>query len=213
MRRLPTSSVGRKGIMAISGLLLSLFILLHAAGNSTWLFGTEAFNAYAGHLHDLGRLLNLLEIGLVLLLLLHVVLGVLLTLENYRARPSRYQATKNSGGRTPGSRTMIFSGLLILVFLAVHLKNFHFTDHSRQIAVIVKEALARPMTGAFYLLALAGLGLHLSHGLWSMLQSLGVNHPKYNNFIHGSTLLLALTMAGIFTLITALALLWPAFLD
>ena len=210
--RLFTSSIGRKGLMAASGLLLSLFILIHAAGNATTFFGAAVFNSYAAHLHSLGFLIYIFEIGLVTVFLVHIILGVLLTLENYQARPGRYQVSRSSGGRTPGSRTMIFTGLLILVFLAVHLKNFHFSDHSRQISFIVKDILAQPPAGIFYLLALAGLGLHLSHGFWSLLQSLGINHPKYNNFFHKSTLVLALIMTGIFSTITALALLWPKFL-
>ena len=212
INRLFTSSVGRKGVMALSGLLLSFFILIHAAGNSTTFFGAEVFNAYAAHLHSLGLLVNIFEISLVLVFAVHIVFGILLTLENYRARPSRYQAVRNSGGRTPGSRTMIFTGLLILVFLFVHLQNFHFTDHSRPISFIVSDILARPLFGFFYLLAMAGLGLHISHGFWSLLQTLGINHPKYNNFIHKLTMATALLLAGIFGLIPLLALFWPKFL-
>ncbi len=198
--------------MAASGLLLSFFLLIHAVGNATTFFGAAVFNSYAGHLHSLGFLIYIFEIGLVFIFLVHIIFGIILALENFQARPGRYQVSRSSGGRTPGSRTMILTGLLILVFLAVHLKNFHFTDHSRHISLIVKGILAQPPAGIFYLLALAGLGLHLSHGFWSLLQSLGINHPKYNNFFHRSALVLALTIAGIFSAIAALALLWPKFL-
>jgi succinate dehydrogenase / fumarate reductase cytochrome b subunit len=199
--------------MAISGLLLSFFILIHALGNSTTFFGADVFNAYAAHLHSLGGLIYIFEITLVLIFAVHIVFGILLTLENYQARPSRYQAVKNSGGRTPGSRTMIFTGLLILLFLFVHLQNFHFTDHSRSISYIVRDILIQPLFGCFYLLALGGLGLHISHGFWSLLQTLGINHPEYNKFFRGSALITALLLTGIFVLIPVLALFWPVFLS
>ncbi len=210
--RLLTSSIGRKGIMAVSGLLLSLFLLVHAAGNSTTFFGAEAFNSYAAHLHALNWLIPVFEMGLIAIFLLHIFFGIMLTLENYQARPSRYLAARSSGGRTPGSRTMIFTGMLILVFLAVHLKNFHFTDHSRRISVIVREILAQPLIGGFYLLAMAGLGLHISHGFWSLLQSLGLNHPKYNIFLYRAALTAALMVTMIFVLIAGLSMMWPEFL-
>jgi len=206
------SSVGKKGVMAVSGIMLSLFLLVHALGNSSTFFGREAFNSYARHLHSLGFFVNLFEAGLAVVFVIHIVLGCMTWWQNKRARPYAYEVYKSSGGRTPGSKTMPYTGLIILSFLLVHLQDFHFTDHSREISAIVKEVLSQPLYALFYSFALSALALHVSHGFWSMLQSLGINHPKYNSIMHRGTLFLCMVIAAVFVLIPVLSLLWPCFL-
>lgn len=212
LSRVVLSSVGKKGIMAVSGIMLSLFLLVHALGNSSTFFGREAFNAYAHHLHSLGYLIPLFEAGLLVVFVTHIVLGCLTWWQNKRARPYSYEVYKSSGGRTPGSKTMPYTGFVILCFLLIHLKNFHFTDHSREISAIVKGVLTQPFYGLFYVFAMLALALHVSHGFWSMLQSLGLNHPKYNSMAQRAALSLCLVIATIFVLIPVFSLLWPGFL-
>lgn len=198
--------------MAVSGIMLGLFLLVHALGNCTTFFGREAFNSYASHLHSLGCLILFFEVGLVVIFLTHIVLGCMTWWQNKRARPHSYEVYRSSGGRTMGSKTMPYTGIIILFFLFVHLQNFHFTDHSREISAIVKGVLIQPFYAIFYSIAMLALALHISHGFWSMLQSLGINHPKYNSIMQRGTLSLCVVMVAVFVLIPALTLLWPGFL-
>jgi len=206
------SSVGQKILMAVSGAMLSFFLLVHGIGNSMTFFGSEAFNAYAEKLHSLGVLVPLFELGLLAVFLLHIFLGLTLFLQNNQARPVRYQVEKSSGGRTPGSRTMPYTGVVILIFLMVHLVNFHFTDHSIPISAIVRNVLRQPIYALFYISALAVLALHISHGFWSLFQSLGLNHPKYTATLRNGTLGAALLLSAVFILIPLCTLLIKEFL-
>ena len=187
--------------MAVSGTMLSLFLLVHGAGNSTLFLGRDSFNSYAEKLHSLGVLVSLFEFSLLAVFLLHVAVGIALFLQNNAARPVRYQVDKAAGGRTPGSRTMPYTGVVILIFIVVHLLNFHFTDHSIPIADIVKNVLGQPLSALFYMAAMAVLCLHISHGFWSLLQTFGINHPKYNSALRNAALALALLLAALFILI------------
>ena len=198
--------------MAASGAMLSFFLLVHGIGNSTTFFGSDAFNAYAAKLHSLGILVPLFELGLLAVFLLHIFLGLTLFLQNNQARPVRYQVEKSSGGRTLGSRTMPYTGVVILIFIAVHLVNFHFTDHSIPISDIVKNVLHQPIYALFYISAMAVLALHISHGFWSLFQSLGLNHPKYNTTLRNGTLGAALLLSAVFILIPLCTVLIKEFL-
>jgi len=206
------SSVGQKILMAVSGAMLSFFLLVHGIGNSMTFFGSAAFNAYAEKLHSLGVLVPLFELSLLAVFLLHIFLGLTLFLQNNQARPVRYQVEKSSGGRTPGSRTMPYTGVVILIFLMVHLVNFHFTDHSIPISAIVRNVLRQPIYALFYISALAVLALHISHGFWSLFQSLGLNHPKYTATLRNGTLGAALLLSAVFILIPLCTLLIKEFL-
>jgi succinate dehydrogenase / fumarate reductase cytochrome b subunit len=206
------SSVGQKILMAVSGAMLSLFLLVHGLGNSTTFFGSEAFNSYAEKLHSLGVFVSLFELGLLAVFLLHIFLGITLFLQNNQARPVRYQVEKSSGGRTLGSRTMPYTGVVILIFIVVHLVNFHFTDHSIPISDIVKNVLSQPVYAFFYISAMAVLAIHISHGFWSLFQSLGINHPKYNAALRNGTLGAAMLLSAVFILIPLCTLLIKEFL-
>ena len=206
------SSVGKKSIMAASGLLLTLFICTHLLGNSISFLGREAFNSYAERLHSLGALIYFFELGLLTLFLIHILTGVILYFENLGARPSRYSVDTSEGGRSWGSRTMPYTGAIILVFIIVHLMNFHFTDKSVLIADLVRELLSRPGLAFFYIFSLVALALHLSHGFWSLFQSIGFNHEKYNQLLLKGALTFSILVGIVFTLIPVLALVSRSFL-
>ncbi len=208
-----TSSVGKKYIMALTGLLLGSFLLIHAAGNSSIFWGRAAFISYAAHLHSLGILVNIFEIGLLAVFLLHVATGTLLFLENRRARPSRYEIVRSAGGRTWGSRTMPYTGLVILAFLLLHLANFHFTDHDLPIADIVTPVLANPLYTLLYGIGMAALALHTSHGFWSLFQSLGISHPRYDRAIRVLAWICCAAIIGVFTVILLLLLVAGGYLQ
>ncbi len=202
-----TSSLGKKYIMAVTGLLLGGFLLVHAAGNSSIFWGRNAFISYAVHLHSLGVLVNIFEVMLLAVFLVHVSTGLVLFLENRNTRPSRYQVERSAGGRTWGSRTMPYTGLVILAFLLLHLANFHFTDHDLPIADIVTPILSNPLYTLLYGIGMAALALHTSHGFWSLFQSLGINHPRYDRAIRFLAWLGCALIIGVFTCILLLMLL------
>ncbi len=188
-----TSSLGKKVLMSITGLAFCGFLVGHLGGNLTIYGGEEMFNSYAEHLHALGILVTFAEWGLLLFAVIHVATGLTLFYQNYKARPVRYRVDKRAGGRTLGSATMPYTGILLLAFVAFHLANFHFVDKTRvTIHTIVTEAFANPLYVAVYIAAMIVAAVHVSHGLWSAFQSLGANHPKYMPFIRTLSLVFAL---------------------
>jgi succinate dehydrogenase / fumarate reductase cytochrome b subunit len=212
LARFYQSSVGKKSVMAASGILLVLFLLSHLLGNTTAFFGRNAFNSYAERLHSMGNLIYIFEIGLLTIFIIHIITGISLYLENLKARPFRYSVNKDAGGRTLGSRSMPYTGLLILIFILVHLNNFHFTDKSVLVADMVRSLLSKPVLAGFYVFSLVGVALHVSHGFWSMFQSLGLNHPKYNRLIKTGGLTFSIVVGTVFIMIPLLAVFSKSFL-
>jgi len=172
-----SSSIGKKLIMAITGLGFCIFLLSHLAGNLIIYAGNDAFNSYAERLHTLGPLIILAEIGLLFLGIVHVSTGAYLFYQNFRARPGRYRKKKNAGGRTIGSSTMPYTGFLILIFVVFHLIDFHFVAKAdRSIYQIVLETFSNPGYTIFYILSMVIVAVHVDHGFWSLLQTLGINN-------------------------------------
>ncbi len=174
------SSIGKKLMMAITGLAFVGFLMAHLAGNLNIYRGPDAFNAYAHGLQALGPLLRVFEAGLVTFALIHIGTGLLLFYQNNNARPRKYAVKKSGGGRTIGSRTMPYTGLFLLLFVVLHLANFTFVDKTNTtVFAIVAETFQSPFYVAFYVLAMTVAAIHVSHGFWSAFQSLGLNHSKY----------------------------------
>ena len=107
---------------------------------------------------------------------------------------------------------MPYTGVIILVFIIVHLMNFHFTDKSVPVADLVRNLLSRPGLAFFYIFSLVALALHLSHGFWSLFQSIGFNHEKYNRFLLKGALAFCILVGFVFILIPVLALVSRSFL-
>lgn len=189
-----TSSIGSKILMALTGLALVLFILVHMAGNLQMFSGQDAMNNYGITLRKFGPLLWAVRLGLLAVALAHVIMSIRLWLQNRAARPSAY-AFKNTVQASLASRTMIISGLIILGFLVYHLLHFtlgvthpdDFALHDAQgrhdIYNMVVHGFQNPLVSGFYILAMVLLFSHLSHGASSFFQSLGWNPPRLNNFI------------------------------
>ncbi len=174
------SSVGKKILMAVSGLCLMGFLAVHLLGNIMAFAGAAAFNEYAAKLHSLQPYLSVFNIGLAILGLVHILVGLILFIENSKARPTGYHVYKNPGGRTIGSNTMPYTGLLILIFVIFHLFKFTFVDKSvTPIYQQMAATFANPWWVFFYVVAVAIVAVHISHGFWSMFQTFGVNHPRY----------------------------------
>ena len=187
------SSVGKKFLMALTGFCFLGFLTGHLAGNLTLYGGKDAFNAYAEHLHALGPLITMAEWGLLTLAIIHVFTGMLLFLQNLKARPVRYVVKKNAGGRTISSTLMPYTGFAILLFLIYHLLQFHFVDKTyTTIYDIVALAFANVLNTSLYLAAMVVVALHVRHGFWSLFQTLGANHPKYMPIIMGASIVFSL---------------------
>lgn len=183
------SSVGKKQLLAVTGLSLSLFLLAHMAGNLLLLVGADAYNAY-GHALVSNKLIYVAEAGLVAFFLLHFVLAIRLTLENRSARPQGYAVAPGAGrgATTMASRSMILSGLVIFVFAILHLFTFKFgvvysTNvggvEMRDLYLLATEIFHQPVYVGWYVFSLLVLWAHLTHGISSAIQTFGWNHPSY----------------------------------
>ncbi|MCP3889131.1 MAG: succinate dehydrogenase cytochrome b subunit [Desulfobulbaceae bacterium] len=186
--RFLTSSIGKKLIMAATGLLLVLFLFTHVAGNATIFMSSEVFQSYADELHSHPLIVLIFSLSLLLVILAHVVVGLFLFYENRQESNSRYAVTTRVVKNSFASETMPYTGLFILLFLFVHIFGFTFSPKDVLISVTVKELLGNFFYSLFYIIAFIALTIHLSHGFWSMLQTFGVNHPRYNTLISRLTL-------------------------
>ncbi len=197
-----STSIGKKLMMALTGLGFIGFLAAHLAGNLTLYMGQEAFNSYAEHLHSTGPLLKVAEFGLLLLAIIHVATGLTLFYQNWRSRPVRYSVNKSAGGRTIGSSTMPYTGILVLLFVILHLANFHFVDKSgTTIWHIVTDTFNSGGYIFIYIVAMIVVAIHVSHGLWSAFQTLGVSHVKYTPLIWGFSVAFAVIVGVGFGLI------------
>lgn len=179
------SSVGRKLLMAGSGLMLAGFVVTHLLGNLTLFVGPAAFNGYAEQLQNLGPVLWFFRLGMLGSFLVHVFFGLWLTLQNRAAKPVGY-AKKRVQSTTLAAETMIYSGLTLLVFIVYHLLHFTlhkvglapalFSEASGQIDIFAMVVLSfqRWPFVLLYAGGLFALFLHLSHGLSSIFQTLGL---------------------------------------
>lgn len=185
--RLFNSPVGAKMLMAVTGLMLTGFVLAHLSGNLLIYAGPEKFNAYAQGLQSLGALLWIARGGLLAAFLLHLFLAFKLTSENKAARPIRY-AHEATIEATWASRYMIHTGLVTLAFVIFHLAHYTFrvTDPSfaslaeGDVYGMVVAGFSNPVVSGFYLFAMLTLALHLRHGVSSLFQSLGLYHGNLN---------------------------------
>ena len=174
------SSVGKKMLMAITGLGMIGFLAGHLLGNMMAFAGADAFNGYAAKLHSMQPYLGVFNIVLAALALTHIAIGLLLFFENFKARPKGYKMVRNPGGRTLGSNTMPYTGVLILLFVILHLFKFTFADKSvTPIYQLMAATFSNPLWVIFYVAAMVIVAVHLSHGFWSLFQTFGLNHPRY----------------------------------
>ena len=184
-----TSSIGRKFLMAVSGLGLIAFIIAHLLGNLQIFEGSDAINSYAAFLKGLGPGLWIARIGMLTLVGIHFWSGITLAIENRRARPKNYEYS-NTVQASIASRGMVASGLMLLAFIVLHLAHFtmglvqpeyfHFVDAKGRHDVyrMVLMGFNNGLYVAVYVTALIFLGFHLSHALSSCLQTLGLLYSK-----------------------------------
>ena len=202
-----TSSIGKKLVMAITGLSFCLFIALHLIGNFFYYGGGNVFNGYSAHLHEHPVLLRVAEGGLIVFAILHIVFAAILYFQNLLARPGGYIMKKSvlrkkvPGGQTVSSRLMPYTGLYILVFVIIHLFAFTFVDRSAGGGLyrMVSTAFHNPYYAAFYVFSVIVVGFHVNHGFWSAFQTIGVNHPKYMPAIKAVSIVFAVIIGVCFS--------------
>ena len=198
--------------MGASGLALVGFLVMHLLGNLLLYLPTgSAFNEYAQKLHSFGPLMYVAEVGLLVLFLMHAVLAIKLKIENKAARGSSYDSLKTKGGPSRwslASTNMAVSGIVILIFLVVHIRQLRFGpsiesgyvatvkgEQSRDLYRLVFETFKNPSYMWFYVVVMLLLGAHLLHGFWSAFQSLGVMRPRFSKAINVLAILIALMFA------------------
>jgi len=184
-----SSTIGKKLLVGLAGLGLSLFVLVHMMGNLFLFVGQEAFNKYA-HALTSNPLIYVAEVGLVSIFLLHIVLALYLTWKNKDAKGSRYAKAAKRTSASFSSRTIHYQGIIILAFVVYHLITFKYGPHyeithdgilMRDIFTVVVDSFQNPLIVGAYVFTVILLCLHLSHGLASSLQTLGLNGEKYDS--------------------------------
>jgi succinate dehydrogenase / fumarate reductase cytochrome b subunit len=196
------TTVGKKAIMAVTGIVLFGFVIGHLLGNLQIFQGPEKLNHYAVTLRSLGPLLWGTRIALLLAVILHIWSSAQLWMLHREARPVKYVKKVNINS-TYASRTMYWSGPIILAFVIYHLLNFTFGSVHPGGPFIEGSVYNNAVTSfqlwpvsVFYIIAMLLLCMHLYHGLWSMFQSLGFSHPVYTPWIQ--------TLAKIFAILIAI---------
>ena len=199
-QRFYSSTVGKKAVMAVSGCILFLFVLVHLAGNLQIYEGPEKLNDYSRFLHSMPGLLWGARITLMVMVVLHIWSSIQLAIRNNAARPTGY-IKKKAAGSTYASRTMYWSGPIILAFVIYHLLDFTFgtVNPNFQEGNVYSNVVASfqlPLVSAFYILAMLLLCMHLYHGLWSMIQSLGFPQAGYTPVLKRAAAVLAILIAA-----------------
>lgn len=191
-----SSSVGTKVLIAITGLLLFLFLIGHLAGNLQLLAGDggAAFNIYAYRLERLHYLLYAIEVGLLAIFVIHIYKAVSNYLANQHARPHAYamkRPARHTSQKSLASTSMIVSGLTVFVFVVLHVRLFKYGQAAmlpagdgaemRNVFQLVVDEFQNPWLVGFYVVAMILLGMHLSHGVASAAQSLGATAPGWTS--------------------------------
>lgn len=200
------SSIQKKMIMGVCGAIWAGFVFAHMAGNMLILVSAELYNRYGHAIVSNKPLLYAAETLLVGALLVHAGVGILLAIENRRAKPQKYAVAAVGEKRASlASRTMAFQGSILLFFIIYHLITFKYgTEYlvsyngveMRDLHKLVVEVFQQPIYVVGYSVCLLLLGWHLSHGVSSIFQTLGLNHPKYHQKIKWAGCIYALVVAA-----------------
>ena len=212
------SGIIRKVLMALTGLFLILFLVVHLAGNLQLLYsdGGESFNVYS-HFMAQNPFIQIISKGNFFFIVLHIFVALTLWIKNKKARPVGYKVSGGSANSSWASRSMALLGTLILIFLVMHLYGFWYQLKFGEVAPVtidgvemrnayelVSSAYANPYISTFYVLSMIVLGYHLWHGFSSAFQSLGLNHAKYTGFIKILGKLYAIIVPALFAIIPIL---------
>jgi len=207
-----------KILIGVTGLALVLYLIVHIAGNLMVFGGPSLFNKYAYTLES-NPLIPVIEIGLLLLFLVHVYKTVTMFMSNRQARPVRYvkkERANYTSRKSFASSTMIFTGFWLLIFIIIHVRAFRYgteypwAEGGRDLYRLEIENFANPLIVVFYVLSMLVVGSHLWHGASSALQSLGLDNPRWTPRIRATGKILAVVIAGGFITIAVWAYLVAA---
>ena len=218
-----TSSLGRKYVMGLTGILLVLFLVEHLVSNFLLITDPSGLKYnYFAHFMGHNPVIRILEIGLFALFIFHIVDGIILVAKNKKARPQGYAVKKKHEKVSLASQIMGPLGILILIFLILHLANFFakakilevepgvitwLTDAQgnyildedghkiRDLSAVVYKEFKMPLYAIFYIVMMIPLGFHLYHGFQSAFQSMGWNHPKYTPVVKGVGVVLSIILS------------------
>ncbi len=180
-----SSSVGKKFIQATSGLFLVFFLLVHLIINLTLFLGADSFNT-ASHFMGTNPFIQVMQPILGIGFLIHIIYGIILELKNWKSRPIKYAKNNVGANSSWMSRNMIYTGIMILAFLVLHMKHYFLpfkTTHIDNHYEFVIELFKNPIYTIIYVVAFILLGLHLMHGFQSSLTTTGVRQEKYKKCI------------------------------
>jgi succinate dehydrogenase / fumarate reductase cytochrome b subunit len=190
------SQVGRKILTGLTGLLLVFFIIFHLAGNLAVFGEPNAMNAYSKFLHSLGPLLWVARIGLLALFVIHAWIGISIWFKKRKARPQGYKVYSSKGGpskQSLSSRSMAFTGVVLLLFIVIHINTFALGDTgevmidgqmTHDIKTLVLDTFQNPVYAFGYTIVMILLGVHLGHGIWSAFTSLTVKSQQASAIIY-----------------------------
>jgi len=202
------SQIGRKWITGITGVGLMLFIVGHLVGNLKLFGEAQAFDKYTYFLENLGVLLYIVEIILLAFFLFHAYIGISIWWNRRKARPEGYHKYSTKGGpskQSLSSKSMAFTGIVLLIFLVIHINHFKYGDtatitlesgeQARALKDLVINTFVNPLWAFGYTFVMVLLGVHLGHGFWSAFTSLTVKSKKYSHLIHSIGIIFAIIMA------------------
>lgn len=207
------SQVGRKILTGITGVLLVFFIIFHLAGNLTIFGDADAMNRYTMILHDLGWPLWIARIGLVFVFGIHAYIGISIWFRKRKARPENYDIYSSKGGpskQSLSSRSMAFTGVILLIFLVIHINTFALgeTDtvlidgrEASDLKTLVIDTFQNPIYAFGYTFVMLLLGAHLGHGIWSAFTSLTLKSHKISSAMYSIGIVLAVLLAAGFIFI------------
>lgn len=173
-------SIIKKQIVAVTGLGMVGFLIAHLSGNFLFYAGPKAFNDYAAFLHSLGKLLWVARIGLIVMFIVHIIFTILLVIENKKARSKNYALYQNHGEKKSlAVKLMPYTGSILLAYVILHLIDFTFPDktiYANGLYELVSITLSQPIHALWYMVAMACVGFHLSHGIQSVVQTFGISN-------------------------------------
>ncbi len=201
------SQVGRKILTGLTGVLLVLFIVFHLVGNLAIFGDPNAMNSYSHFLHQLGPLLWIARVGLLLIFVVHAWIGISIWFGKKKARPQDYKVYSSKGGpskQSLSSRSMAFTGVVLLIFVIFHVNTFALGDmgtvtvdgvEMHDIKTLVLDTFANPFYAFGYTFVMMLLGAHLGHGIWSAFTSLTLSSPKASAMVYTVGVIVAVILA------------------
>jgi len=201
------SQVGRKILSGATGILLLFFIIIHLAGNLTIFGEADAFNRYSLYLHNYGWYLWIARIGLLVVFVIHAWIGISIWIRRRRARPESYEVYSSKGEpskQSLSSRSMAFTGVVLLIFLIFHINTFALGEtetivvdgvETGDLRTLVIDTFRNPFYAFGYAFVMILLGAHLGHGIWSAFTSLTMKSKKMSPIVYSSGAVFAILLA------------------